>query len=239
VVPDAGEGAGEGAGGGWLAGVRDGFGIIDAAGDFTLTLPIGQPAGYRLNDGAADAQGNVWAGSVSDVDPTKGTLYRLDGDGTVTAVREDLAYPNGIAFSADGSVMTLADSEARSVEQWSIASAELGALLWRRQFAPELGIPDGVAIDTDGGVWVAMFGSGLVIHCSAAGDIDDQFSVPVPNPTSVVFGGQDYGDLYITTARFGMTEPALAMSPRSAGGIFHCRPGTTGFPPHSFTSTAS
>ncbi len=224
---------------GWLAGVRDGFGTIDASGEFELTLRIDQPPGYRLNDGAADPLGNVWAGSVCDADPAKGTLYRLDPSGAVTAVREDLVYPNGIAWSSDGSVMTLVDSGARCAERWSASAGVLAALLWRTEFPAELGIPDGVAADTDGGVWIAMFGSGLVIHCNADGDIDDQVSVPVPNPTSVVFGGADYGDLYITTARLGMSEPALADSPRSAGGIFRCRPGNAGFPSHSLTSTAS
>ncbi len=224
---------------GWLAGVRDGFGEIDADGKFELTLTLDQPAGYRLNDGAADLAGNVWAGSVCDADPTKGILYRLDRSGVLSAVREDLVYPNGIAWSRDGSAMTLVDSEARCAERWSASAGQLAALQWRTEFPAEIGIPDGLAADTEGGVWIAMFGSGLVVHCGADGAIDGQFSVPVPNPTSVVFGGADYRDLYITTARFGMTEPALASSARSAGGIFRCRPGNTGFPSHSSASAAS
>jgi sugar lactone lactonase YvrE len=219
--------------GAWLAGVRDGFGVIDGHGRFELTVPVDRDKPeYRMNDGKADALGRVWAGTVSDANPTEGYLYRLDASNHVVRIRDDVQYPNGIAWTRDGSRMYLVDSEARAINIWNVVDGELEHLAGRLQVRPSEGIPDGITIDAEGGLWVALFGGSAVVRYGPSGEVDRRVELPVPNPTGVTFGGKDLEDLYITTARYGVKETMLASYPRGCGGIFRIRPGVRGLQTH-------
>jgi sugar lactone lactonase YvrE len=100
-------------------------------------------------------------------------------------------------------------------------------------FTPEGGLPDGLAVDADGGVWVALFRGGRVVRLSPSGELVDAVELPVSQPTSVAFGGDDLGDLYITTATYEMSDEQLAAEPL-AGATLVCRPGVVGTPVAAF-----
>ena len=218
----------------WIAGIRDGFARIDKKGNFNLIAEVqrDQPD-FRMNDGKTDLWGRVWAGTVSDADPVDGGLYRLETDGTVTQHRDNLQLPNGIAWTADGSRMFITDSNAYSIEVWSMTEEpepQLDRLTSEFTLTPEQGKPDGIAVDQEGGLWVALFGGGAVVRFSPDGDIDRRIDLPVPNVTTLAFGGDDFSDLYITTARYAMSGAALGAHPRESGAVFKCDPGVRGFP---------
>lgn len=219
--------------GGWIAGLRDGFARIDKSGTFEFISSITDGAGYRLNDGKADRWGRVWAGTVCDSNPVNGSLYRLERDGSLIHIRSDLRFPNGIAWSPDAAAMYVADSLAQKVEVWtctSVGSHEFDQLSDVIAIPSELGRPDGMTVDSQGGVWVAMFGGGSVLRFTPDGKLDLKIELPVANVTTVTFGGEDFADLYITTARYALTGAELLANPRAAGAIFRCRPGVKGLP---------
>ena len=113
---------------------------------------------------------------------------------------------------------------------------ETGEVSNRRRlasFTPEDGIADGLAVDSEGHVWVALFGGGCVRRYAPDGLLADRLELPVRQPTSVAFGGDDLGDLYITTATIQFGAEQLAEQP-DAGATFVCRPGVTGTPVHAF-----
>ena len=111
-----------------------------------------------------------------------------------------------------------------------------GELGERRRFVTVTeGIPDGLTLDDEGCLWLAVFGTGEVRRYTPAGDLDAVIRLPVDQPTSMAFGGDDLSTLYITTARENFTEAQTAAQPHS-GDIFACTPGATGRPPNLFTA---
>lgn len=218
----------------WLAGVRDGFGVIDEDGEFHLTVSVdADKPDYRMNDGKTDGHGRVWAGTMSDKDPVNGCLYRLETDGSVSTLRNDLQLPNGIAWSRNGDKMYVTDSNAYEIEVWTLSDDELPEPIEHVtsfKLGPDLGKPDGIAVDEEDGLWVALFGGGAVIRFNSDGAIDERVEMPVPNVTTLAFGGQNLDELFITTARYAMTAQDLAANIHLAGAIFKCSPGVRGLP---------
>jgi sugar lactone lactonase YvrE len=201
----------------------------------------------RFNDGKCDPTGRLWAGTMN-IDPPRGkvgTLYRFDAasEGSeqplaVVAVEPEVCISNGIVWTSDGSHMLYIDTPTRRVDIFDYDAAT-GAVSGRREaFSfPEsefVGWPDGCTLDTEGHLWVAHFGGGEVTCIDVASkSVLARIKLPggVTNVTSVAFGGNDLGDLYITTAREGLTEEANAKQP-TAGGIFRVAGiGATGVPP--------
>jgi sugar lactone lactonase YvrE len=222
------------ASGGILAGAKDGFGVV--TNDLVEErYKIEQGASYRVNDGKCDGQGRLWAGTTSDALLTGGALYRLDLDGSLTRLRDDLRLPNGMAWSKDGRTMFLADSGAGCIEVWDF-DTRTGVPTSRRRVIDvpgHRGVPDGMTIDQQDNVWVAHFGGGCVQCYAADGTLGPVIEIPAQNVTSCTFGGSDYRDLYITTARYARTAAELAAEPH-AGGLFRCRPGVQGRRPDPF-----
>ncbi len=215
--------------GGWLAGFQQGVAALELEPEVRHALlhrlhDEGSP--MRLNDAKADARGRLWFGSMNDDDSERsdGLLYRLTGDGTPEAVDRGYRVTNGPAFSPDGRTMYHNDTAARRIHAFDV-SAE-GALSNKRvwaEFNRYEGHPDGIATDAEGRVWVAHWGGSRVTQRDArSGRVLRTVVVPAPNVTSVAFGGPGLVDLYITTARSGVGESALAQSPLS-GGLFVAR----------------
>ena len=128
-----------------------------------------------------------------------------------------------------------ADSRSGGVDVFA-ASPDTGELGERRRFVNvEAGIPDGLTLDADGCLWLAVFGTGEVRRYTPAGDLDTVIRLPVDQPTSMAFGGDDLSTLYITTAREDLTPAEVAAQPHS-GDIFACTPGVTGRPPNLFAA---
>jgi sugar lactone lactonase YvrE len=155
----------------------------------------------RFNDVIADPEGRVFCGTMFTPD-RKGRLYRLDLDGSLRLLLEGIGCPNGMAFTHDRKRLYFTDSFAREIylfdydiEDGSIANQRVFA-----RFQPSDGFPDGSTLDGEGRLWTAMWDGGCIVRLSADGQIEEILHIPAPKVSSLIFGGDDYRDLYITTA---------------------------------------
>jgi sugar lactone lactonase YvrE len=189
----------------WLAAAGTGFALISDRG----AQPLGPPAPvtnrpWRMNDGTADPAGRFWAGSMAcDETPRSGALYRLDPDGGVRTVLRDLTIANGPAFTADGRTMYLSDTPLGHIDRFDV-DPRTGELSGRRAFVrsdPAHGSPDGLTVDTDDHLWVAMFGAGEVHRYRPDGALDRRVPVPARQPTSVCLVRST---LVVTSGRGGL-----------------------------------
>jgi sugar lactone lactonase YvrE len=211
------------AGGGYVLAAGGGFLFADASGKVReLAQPEAGRSDVRMNDGACDPQGRFWAGTMAhDESPGAGVLYRLELDGTCTTVLAGLTISNGIGWSPDGSAMYLSDSGTGTIDvfDFDAASGEIGARRTIVQISEPGVAPDGLTVDEKGGIWVALWGGGALRCYSPEGSLLATVPVPVDRPTSCAFGGPDRATLFITTARHGLDESALARQP-DAGRVF-------------------
>ncbi|MEU6320098.1 SMP-30/gluconolactonase/LRE family protein [Streptomyces sp. NPDC047009] len=194
-------------GGGLVVNLRDGVGLYGPGGrDFRWLLREPVP-GRRANDAAVAPDGSLWAGTMRyDEAPGGGSLSRIAPDGTVRTVLDDVAVSNGTGWSPDGRLMYYIDSPTRRVDVLDVGDD--GLPLDRRPLARvDRGFPDGLAVDADGCVWVALWDGGAVHRYTPSGELDRVLELPVPRPTACAFGGADLADLYITTARTGPDAP--------------------------------
>ncbi|MEV5434613.1 SMP-30/gluconolactonase/LRE family protein [Streptomyces sp. NPDC052682] len=203
------------AGGGLALNLRDGVGLLDPDGTFRWLHREPVP-GRRANDAAVAPDGALWAGTMRyDEAPGGGTLSRVTGDGTVEVVLDDVAVSNGTGWSPDGRLMYYIDSPTRRVDVFDYAE---GRISGRRPFAEieeGAGFPDGLTVDAEGCVWVALWQGSAVRRYTPGGELDRVIELPVPLVTACAFGGPDLTDLYITTARTGLASP-----PALAGSLF-------------------
>jgi sugar lactone lactonase YvrE len=224
--------------GGLVLALRDGFATLDletGALDWIARVEDDRPA-QRMNDGRCDAAGRFWAGTMAfDPSPGTGTLYRLDPAGGATPVLADLTISNGLDWSPDGRSLYFVDSGTQRIDLFDFDLAA-GALSNRREFVrvPDAaGMPDGLVVDADGCVWVALWGGGALHRYATDGALAAVVTLPVSHPTSCTFGGPDLTDLYVTSASVELTPAALARQPY-AGGLFRLRPGVAGRAAHRF-----
>ncbi|HYC05022.1 MAG TPA: SMP-30/gluconolactonase/LRE family protein [Azospirillaceae bacterium] len=218
--------------GGLIVASDRGIGLLDPGRrklDIRLELEPDLP-GNRSNDGKADPWGNFWVGTMDDAEAqASGALYRVTPDWTAERVLEGLRIPNTLAWSPDGATMIFADSGEATLYAFDLAPAS-GRLSNRRVFAVgDGGTPDGSAMDEEGFLWNAQWGGARVVRYAPDGSIDRVVPLPVDNPTSCAFGGDDLGTLYVTSARVGLSERELARQPL-AGGVFAFQPGVRGLP---------
>lgn len=188
--------------------------------------------GVRFNDASVDPAGRVWVGSmdIKEKDPL-GTLYRLDTGGTLTPVVKGATVSNGIGWSPDGTRMYYNDSPLRRIDMFDYDQAT-GEAFGGRMFADLSGadgFPDGLTVDADGYVWVAMFAGGALRRFTPAGHQDAVLPLPVSQPTSCAFGGPGMADLFVTTAYRDLSEAQRAAEPL-AGRLLRLRPGPIGLP---------
>jgi sugar lactone lactonase YvrE len=187
--------------------------------------------GNRFNDGKCDPAGRFWAGTMSTTGKRQaGALYRLDADGSVHKMIDNVGTSNGIVWSPDYTKMYYIDTPTRKVMAWDYnnETGEISNPKPAVEVPEEMGYPDGMTIDADGNVWIALW-SGSAVGCwnPETGELLRTIDVPAKNVTSVAFGDDDLGTLYITTARTGTSEEELEKFPL-AGGVFKTRPGVKG-----------
>lgn len=205
-----------------------GFAVVDPDSGGWRDL-AGVEVGDRMNDGACDPRGRFLAGTLTRArEPGGSALYRLENDGAVRVV-DGLTLSNGIGWSPDESIMYLVDTTDRTI--WSFSyDPRTGEIADRRPWVKvgdSQGNPDGLAVDAEGGVWVAMHWSGRIHRYRRDGVLDTVVTAPTQRVTSLAFGGPDLGDLYVTSACFSFSEQQLVDDPH-AGGLFRFRPGVTG-----------
>lgn len=214
------------AGGGLVLNLRDGVGLLDP-GDTFRWLHHEPVAGRRGNDAAVAPDGSLWAGTMRYDEATGGgTLTRLTGAGEVRTILPDVTVSNGTGWSPDGRLMYYTDTPTRRVDVFDYDAD--GATVANRRTLVEIeegaGFPDGLTVDAEGCVWVALWDGGAVRRYTPAGDLDRVVTLPTPRTTACAFGGPDLTDLYITTARVGLTSPhplagSLLVVPGAGKGI--------------------
>jgi sugar lactone lactonase YvrE len=223
------------AAGGFVAALQDGFWIVgDGPARRIATVPETSPS-LRFNDGKCDPAGRFWAGTMAyDEAERAGALYRLDPDGRVRLVLDDVTISNGLAWSFDGGTMHYIDTPTQRVDAFSYdaATGEIGDRRPEIHIPPEAGAPDGMTIDADGGHWIALWG-GSAVHRYLDGHLERVIELPVSQPTSCCFGGDRLDELYITSARQGLSPEARQAQPL-AGALFRIRAGVRGLAPAVF-----
>lgn len=225
-------------GGGYVAVAADGFHLLDANGSHAAAVrrPPWDPDEIRANDGAVDPAGRFWAGTVAlDGRPNAGALYRLDPDGEIVTILDSVTESNGLAWSPDGGTLYYVDSgevrpRIRSFD-YDIDRGKIDRARELVMFGQSEGVPDGLVVDGDGCLWVAMWGGGEVRRFTALGEPLATLPLPVSQPSCPGFGGSDLGDLYVTTASLGLSP---ATREPEAGHLFRTRPGVKGLPAHRY-----
>lgn len=220
--------------GGFVLARERGFALLDPGASEPFALPeVWSDPSIRMNEGGCDPAGRFFCGSMDYVAaPGRGALYRLDPDKTVTTVLEGVTISNGLAWIPDGTRAYYIDTPTRRVDAFD-ADPRTGALSNRRAFVeiPEAqGSPDGLCLDADGGVWVAMWDGHAVRRYTPEGALDLVIELPVQRPTACAFGGEDLADLYITTSRLDL-DPAQHPD---AGALLRVRTGHRGLAPFDF-----
>jgi sugar lactone lactonase YvrE len=211
-----------------LLAVRDGFATLDLETGVVeplVAVEADKPAN-RMNDAACDARGRCFAGTMATDDtPAAGTLYRLDEDLSVHAVLDGLTISNGLGWSPAGDVMYHIDSKAGGIDAHDF-DAHSGALSGGRRLAgtdPSWGLPDGLAVDAQGGIWVAFWDGSAVRRFSPDGELTETLELPAARPTRPAFGGADLDQLYVTSAKLDR-----AVDRDLGGAVFVLDPGVRG-----------
>ncbi|MFD6322937.1 SMP-30/gluconolactonase/LRE family protein [Streptomyces sp. NPDC058442] len=197
------------AGGGLVLNLRDGIGLLDP--DDTFRWLRHEPVpGRRGNDAAVAPDGTLWAGTMRYDEATGGgTLTRVTGDGTAETVLDDVTVSNGTGWSPDGRLMYYIDTPTRRIDVLDVDAAS-GSVTGRRPLAvveDGAGFPDGLTVDAEGCVWVALWDGAAVRRYTPSGALDRVVELPVPRVTACAFGGPGLSDLYVTTARVGLASP--------------------------------
>ncbi len=191
----------------------------------------------RFNDGKCDPSGRFWAGTLS-LNGKSGvaSLYRLDPDSSIHTMIEKVSISNGIVWSADFKKMYYIDTPTQKVMAYDYdnETGDISNPTVAVEVPSEMGSPDGMTIDADGNLWVALWG-GAAVGCwdPKTGELIRKVEVPAKNVTSCAFGDDDLGTLYITTARQSTNDEELEQFPH-AGGVFKIQPGVKGVKAYYF-----
>lgn len=190
---------------------------------------------FRFNDVTADPAGRVFCGIMPE-DHRPGALYRLDRDGTMNRVLDDVAFPNGMGFNPGADRFYFTDSYGNAIYTFDY-DEDTGAITDRRLFADteaDPGVPDGLAVDADGHIWSGRWDGGGVIRYDPTGRRVGRFELPARKVTSLAFGGPAYRTAYLTTALASSSDPigTKAEEGEGAGTLLRTDLGVTGSPPN-------
>jgi len=213
--------------GGLVLALADGFAHLDL--DTEQLTPLWElPEDNRFNDGKCDPAGRLWAGTIGPAGSAN--LYCLFADLHVEHKLDGITTSNGICWSHDAKTMYYIDTRTQTVAAFAhdAQSSAIGPRRVAVTVPKEMGHPDGMTIDAEGMLWVAMWDGWSVTRWDpASGRLLDTIPLPAARVTSCAFGGPDLGTLYITTARTGLDKGALREQPH-AGGLFRLTPGVRG-----------
>jgi xylono-1,5-lactonase len=225
-------------GGGFVCGLEDGLYRFDErSGDFSQLRGVeAELTGNRFNDGFVDAHGRLWFGSMDNAETqATGSLYRMARDGEAVPVDNGYVITNGPATDPECKTLYHTDTLAKNVFAFDLLPD--GRLARKRLFVTIAGsgYPDGMAVDADGHVWIALFGGGRIERYSPRGRLVGSVVFPCSNITKLAFGGDDLRTAYVTTAWKGLTDEQRAREPL-AGGLFAFRTAAPGLPQHEFST---
>jgi sugar lactone lactonase YvrE len=219
--------------GDWIVAAGTGIALLSASGELEwLDRPEdGGSVETRMNDAVCDPAGRFWAGSMAyDQTEGAGSLYRTDADGTVRKVLDGLTIVNGPTFDLNGTTIYFADTPTGKVFRAPVdpATGELGEPEMFVRIPAEEGAPDGMVVDEEGFLWVALWGGNAIRKYAPNGTVAAHVPVPAEQPTSVclVPGG---GRLFVTTARVGLNNP-----PETSGAILSVEVASAGRPAQTF-----
>lgn len=216
---------------GFAVAVADGLGFL-VEGELTVTEPVLPEPHRRMNDAKCDSCGRLWAGSTHmEFVPGVGALHRWDGREPSTVVAEGFTLPNGLGWNAEDDVMYLADSMRRVLLSAPYFADEGDVGKFTELCEVDGGLPDGLAVDVDGCVWVAIWGGYEVRRYDSRGRVVGRIPMPVEKPSSCAFG--EDGTLFITSATADITPEGLVTQPL-AGSVFAVSTNTYGVPVESF-----
>ena len=221
-----------------VAALTSGFVRVDTATGTRTPLARldSEPPRNRFNDGKCDSQGRFLAGTMDDAEKeASGSLYSLAPDGALKRLLSGLRISNGLAWSPDGSAFYFIDTPTREIRAFEYdLSGDINNPRAVARVPEELGYPDGMTSDSEGMLWVGMWGGACITRWDpTTGELLGKVPVPALNVTSCVFGGPELKDLYVISARKGMTPEELARYPQS-GGLFRVATGITGAPTFEF-----
>jgi sugar lactone lactonase YvrE len=224
-------------GGGLVCAVREGFGFLSAQGEFSLvTSQLSDRPYLQMNDGAVDAHGRFWAGTTC-LEPGTyqgaGALYCLDPV-TLEAAEHlrGVDVSNGIGWSPDGSRCYYIDTPRKRVDVYPFDADSAEPLGARETLVEVDGVPDGLAVDSLGCIWVAMCGGWEVLRFTPSGRLDRVVRMPGSLVTTCCFGGPDLRTLFIAVSSRGLDDSSLRSE--KAGYIFALDPGVQGLPSPEF-----
>jgi len=205
--------------GGAVVALKKGFATLDLeAGKYEMIATPDGVEGNRFNDGKCDPRGRLWAGTMDDNEKSRsGSLYCLETDlHTVSLKVKDINISNGICWSLDHKTMYYIDTPTHRVDAFDY-NVETGEIANRRPVVDvpyDLGYPDGMTIDSEGKLWVALWGGSAITRWDPeTGKLLQKIPIPTPKVTSVAFGGEDLSTLFVTTASKGI-------DPFPAGSLF-------------------
>ena len=223
-------------GGGLVAALADGIWTVDPeTGAAVLFAALGEPPDVRSNESKCDPAGRLLVGTMAFDYLPIGSLYSVEPDGSVRRLLDSLSIANGMAWTDDGATFYYIDSPLRRVDVFDYDLAT-GAISGRRPyltFDDRVPKPDGMSIDSEGGLWIAFWDAAEIRRYGPSRELDVVVRVTATQVTSCAFGGPDLRDLYITSARTELSAEALAEQPH-AGGLFHVRAPVPGVLPHRF-----
>lgn len=222
-------------GGGFLLATRSGVQILPHwSATPALWQPVEPDLATQFNDGKCDPQGRFVAGTAAPGGGVTGTLYRVDHDGAVHPLFGDIGMSNGLDWSPDGRFFYHVDTLAQTVRRYRWDGAA-GVALDPEPFIevpPSDGLPDGLAVDSEGSLWLAVWGAGEVRRYGPDGGALGALTLPTPNVSSCAFGGPDGTELFITTA--AQATPSHGEEARFAGDLFVASAPVRGQRPRTF-----
>jgi sugar lactone lactonase YvrE len=222
--------------GGVVVGLPDGLHFLNGKPSMGLVAIEAERSDTRTNDGACDAAGRLWVGTMAlDERSPVAALYRVDPDYSVTTILTGTTISNGLGWSPSGRSFYFIDSPTKRVDVFDCDLAT-GTLENRRPFAAvevEGAVPDGLNVDAEGCVWVALHGGWGLNRYSSGGELVAEVRVPVAKVTSCCFGGPELRDLYVTTRRDGLSDAEVAEQPLS-GALLCLDVGVAGLPTDTF-----
>jgi sugar lactone lactonase YvrE len=209
--------------GGWVIATERGFALVEESGVVEHLGDVWSDPTIRMNDGACDRNGAFYCGSMAyDAAPGRGALYRLGAERAVETVLTGVTISNGLDWSPEGEVAYYVDSPTQRID---VCNPDFSGRRPLVTIPADTGMPDGLTVDAEGGIWVALWGGGAVHRYTSDGMLDYILDVPVTQPTSCAFGGQNLDTLFVTTSALDLDhdEP-------QAGAVFAFRPGVRGLP---------